>query len=79
MHVPASSLGPQTVHASLAPLAVQISAANLAGSSQPVVPGVSLHDSRTSGLLQQLPGVPVGSPQLDEPSSQATPHMDSTV
>ena len=74
LQAPTPSLGPQAALASLAPLAVQISAANLAGISQPGLAalGDQLMDSRTGeSLTQQMPvmalpaslvlsGVPVG-------------------
>lgn len=78
LQAPTSSLGPQAALASLAPLAVQISAANLAGISQPGLAALGnqlMDQSRAGGsLTQQMPvmalpaslvlsGVPVGSSQ----------------
>ncbi len=78
LQAPTSSLGTQAALASLAPLAVQISPANLAGISQPGLAALGnqlMDQSRTGGsLTQQMPvmalpaslvlsGVPVGSSQ----------------
>ncbi len=78
LQAPTSSLGPQAALASLAPLAVQISAANLAGISQPGLAALGnqlMDQSRAGGsLTQQMPvmalpaslvlsGVPVGTSQ----------------
>ncbi len=80
-----STLAPQAALASLAPLAVQISAANLAGISQPGLAALGnqlMDQSRTGGsLTQQMPvvalpaslvlsGVPVGTSQ---PAVSSTP------
>ncbi|KAL0041297.1 hypothetical protein WJX77_011458 [Trebouxia sp. C0004] len=85
LQAPTSSLGPQAALASLAPLAVQISAANLAGISQPSLAALGnqlMDQSRTGGTLaQQMPvmalpaslvlsGVPVGTSQ---PAVSSTP------
>ena len=78
LQAPTSSLGPQAALASLAPLAVQISAANLASISQPGLAALGnqvMDQSRAVGsLTQQMPvmalpaslvlsGVPVGTSQ----------------
>ena len=81
-------LGVQGAHASLAPLAVEISAANLANLSQPLMAALSAHtNSRVGDARQQMPaaslpsfvlsGTPVSVPQTAPVSTSSAVQPES--